>query len=246
MNFTPDLNTFTRAHRAGKNQTVSTVLVSDTETPVSSALKLGQGKPYCFLLESMEGGASRGRYSIIGRAPDLIWRCGADGKAFINRDAQKNPDAFAPVSNAPLEDLRALLAECHIDDPNQPQPMAAGLFGYLGYDMVRYMERLPDQKPSGIDVPEALLVRPTLLAIFDQVENKITLVTPVWFVKEQNAEAAYEEAKARLEVALKDLSQTLPKPAAHVATSQNGTGCQYDRGAILWHCRTRQGIYPCR
>jgi anthranilate synthase component I len=220
MNFTPDLNAFVRAHRAGKNQTISTVLVSDTETPVSAALKLGQGKPYCFLLESMEGGASRGRYSIIGRAPDLIWRCGTDGKAFVNRDAQKNPDGFTQVSHAPLDDLRALLDECHIDDPNQPQPMAAGLFGYLGYDMVRYMERLPEQKPSGIDVPEALLIRPTLLAIFDQVENKITLVTPVWFAKEQNAETIYAEATARLEAALKDLSQTLPPPVAHKSAAK--------------------------
>src|SRR6202046_1669983 len=215
MNFTPDLNAFTRAHRAGKNQTVSTVLVSDTETPVSAALKLGQSRPYCFLLESMEGGASRGRYSLIGRAPDLIWRCGADGKASVNRNAQKNPDGFIPISRAPLDDLRALLAECRIDDPAQPQPMAAGLFGYLGYDMVRYMERLPEQKPSGIDVPESLLIRPTLLAIFDQIENKITLVTPVWFAKEQNAETVYAEATARLEAALKDLSQTLPKMAGH-------------------------------
>src|SRR5580698_7675249 len=176
MNFTPDLNAFTRAHRAGKNQTVSTVLVSDMETPVSAALKLGQGKPYSFLLESMEGGAARGRYSIIGRDPDLIWRCELGGKVSVNRAALKSKDAFAPVKEKPLDSLRALLAECRIDDPDQPQPMAAGLFGYLGFDMVRYMEKLPSEKSPGINTPEALLIRPTLLAIFDQVENRITLV----------------------------------------------------------------------
>jgi anthranilate synthase component I len=219
MECAPDLPTFTRNYRAGKNQTVSTVLTSDMETPVSAALKLGQGKPYTFLLESMEGGVTRGRYSIIGRAPDLIWRCDAGGKVSINRDALKNPVAFAPVAQAPLENLRDLLAACRIDDPLQPQPMAAGLFGYLGYDMVRYMERLPDQKPSGIDVPEALLIRPTLLAIFDQVENKITLVTPVWFDKDQSAGTAYAAAIARLEEALKDLGQSLLKPAVQKTTT---------------------------
>ena len=85
----PDFKTFARAFRAGKNQIVSTVRTSDTETPVSAAVKLGCGKPYAFLLESMEGGASRGRYSIIGRAPDLIWRCERGGKASINREALK-------------------------------------------------------------------------------------------------------------------------------------------------------------
>src|SRR5580704_10318920 len=125
MILSPDLPAFTRAYRTGKNQTVATVLVSDMETPVSAAIKLGQGKPYGFLLESMEGGATRGRYSIIGRAPDLIWRCDAGGKVTINRNALKDKNAFTPAKGAPLDNLRALLAECRIDDPDQPQPMAA-------------------------------------------------------------------------------------------------------------------------
>src|SRR5580704_13497120 len=128
MNLTPDLAVFARNWRAGKNQTVSTVLVSDMETPVSAALKLGQGKPYTFLLESMEGGATRGRYSIIGRAPDLIWRCDGGGKVAVNRQALTDAGAFTPVKEKPLDSLRTLLAECRIDDPDQPQPMAAGLF----------------------------------------------------------------------------------------------------------------------
>src|SRR5580692_11995129 len=105
MNLTPDFTAFARAHRAGKNQTVFTTLVSDTETPVSAALKLGQRKPHSFLLESMEGGASRGRYSIIGRAPDLIWRCERGGKVSVNRDALNAPAAFSPVAGTPLENL---------------------------------------------------------------------------------------------------------------------------------------------
>jgi len=208
MNLNPDLTTFARTFNAGKNQIVSAVRAGEGETPVSAARKLG-GKPYSFLLESMEGGAARGRYSIIGRAPDLIWRCERGGKAAINREALKG-GKFVASKRAPLEDLRALLSECRIDDPHLPPPVAAGLFGYLGYDMVRYMERLADNKPPGVETPEALLIRPTLLAIFDQVENKITLVTPVWFDKAQTAETAYTAAKQRLEGALSDLAQSIP------------------------------------
>jgi len=213
MNASPDFTTFARLWRAGKNQTVSTALIRDTETPVSAMLKLGQ-RPYSFLLESVEGGAVRGRYSIIGTAPDLIWRCDCGGKVSVNRTALRDADAFAPSLRAPLDDLRALLAECRIDDPNQPQPMAAGLFGYLGYEMARYMERLPEARGPGLDVPEAVLTRPTLLAIFDQIENKFTLVTPAWFDKNQTAEAAYAAAMERLQRAAHDLAEDKIVPEA--------------------------------
>lgn len=205
MNLTPDFETFARQWRAGKNQTVWTTVVSDMETPVSAMLKLGQGKPYSFLLESIEGGAIRGRYSIIGRDPDLIWRCTRDGQVAINRHALENSTQFIPQSRPPLEALGALLDECRIDQPHQPPPMAAGLFGYLGFDTVRYMERLPEPKAAGLDVPDATLIRPTLLAIFDQIENKFTLVTPVWVDPAQTAEAVYTAAKERLAQALSDL-----------------------------------------
>ena len=207
MQVTPDFTAFARNWTAGKNQTVFTTLVSDTETPVSAMLKLGADKPYAFLLESMEGGATRGRYSIIGREPDLIWRTERGGKVTINRNALRQLDSFTPVAEKPLDSIRTLLLECAIDDLNQPQPMAAGIFGYLGYDMVRYMERLPDEKPVGVDVPEAILIRPTLLAVFDLIENKFTLVTPAWFDKTQSAETAYVAALERLKHALEDLNK---------------------------------------
>ena len=196
-------------------------MVSDMETPVSAMLKLGQNKPYCFLLESIEGGATRGRYSIIGREPDLIWCCERGGKASVNRTAQKDDNAFTSSERAPMDDLRALLDECRIDEPDQPQPMAAGLFGYLGYDMVRYMEHVPDDKPVGVDVPEAILIRPSLLAIFDQIENRFTLVSPVWFDKSVSAEDAYAAATARLERASKDIASTLPAQTSIPAANKN-------------------------
>ncbi len=206
---TPDYPSFLQRWNLGKNQTLSTSMVSDLETPVSAMLKLGYRK-YSFLLESLEGGAVRGRYSIIGRDPDIIWRCHSGGRVEINRDAQHHPEAFATVARAPLDDLRALLKECAIDAPDQPQPVSSGLFGYLGYDMVRYMERITDDKAMGVDAPEAIMIRPTLLAIFDQIENKFTLVTPIWFDKNLSPEKAYADAQTRLQRALDDLRNPLP------------------------------------
>ncbi len=215
MQILPSFDDFARAYRAGKNQTVWTRLVSDTETPVSAMLKLGHDRPWRFLLESIEGGAVRGRYSIIGRDPDLVWRCESGGRVSINRAALHDKEAFAPSAAPPMEDLRALIDSCKMEPDTMPHPMAAGLFGYLGYDTVRYMERLPEHQPDVLGTPEAVLIRPTLLAIFDQLDNTFTLAAPVWFDKEQTAEQAWSAAQQRLQAALDDLARPLPAP--HIA-----------------------------
>lgn len=153
-------------------------LVADLETPVSAFLKLAEGRPNAVLLESVEGGAVRGRYSILALAPDVIWRC-QGAVAAINRHALTAPDAFEPCAEPPLEALRALIAESAIELPPGLPPMAAGIFGYLGYDMVRLMEKLAPAKPDPIGVPDAILVRPTIVVVFDAVRDEITVVTPV-------------------------------------------------------------------
>src|SRR5208337_5612161 len=132
-----------------------------------------------FLLESVEGGATRGRYSIIGMEPDLIWRC-RDGRAEINRHAHSAPHAFVPEARPALDSLRAVIAETRLDVPAHLPPMSGGLVGYLGYDMVRQMERLPDKNVDTVGVPEGIMLRPTLFAIFDNVNDELTLVTPIY------------------------------------------------------------------
>ena len=178
MLFTPDIDAFSARYDAGGAQVISTRLVADLETPVSAMLKLARHVRYSFLLELVEGGALRGRYSMIGLKPDLIWRVEA-GKAAVNRKALIDPDgAFTPLDSHPLKALRAVLAELRIDLPADLPPMAAGLFGYMGYDMVRAMEHLPAGHPDPVDVPDAVLVRPTVMAIFDAVKDEVTVVTP--------------------------------------------------------------------
>ena len=144
--------------------------------PISSWPTAGANS---FLLESVEGGSVRGRYSIIGFKPDVIWRC-TRNKAEINRRARADAHAFEPLDGRPLETLRTLIRECQMELPTGLPPMASGLFGFLGYDMVRDMERLPDENPDPIGLPDAIMVRPTLICIFDRLEDNVTLVTPVW------------------------------------------------------------------
>src|SRR5512142_1777936 len=103
MAIEPDFPAFARNYDAGRPQALHARLIADLETPVSAFLKLGEGRDNAFLLESVQGGEARGRYSIIGLKPDLIWRC-RNGKAEINRNARATPGTFVPDarSDAPL------------------------------------------------------------------------------------------------------------------------------------------------
>ena len=177
MQIEPPEIAFAERYGRGEPQVVWTTLVADLETPVSAFLKIVGGKAMSFLLESVEGGAVRGRYSIIGLDPDLIWRTNG-GKAEINRQARSRRDVFAPCPEPPLQALRTLIAESRIALPENLPPMAAGVFGYLGYDMVRLMEELPPPNPDPIGIPDAMLVRPTIIVVFDAVKDSITVVTP--------------------------------------------------------------------
>src|SRR6185437_3716431 len=137
------------------------------------------GRPNAFLLESVEGGAARGRYSIIGMEPDLVWRC-QGGQASVNRHALSAPHAFVAERRPPLDSLRALINETRLDVPPSLPPMAGGLVGYLSYDMVRQMEKLPEKNRDTLGVPEGIMLRPTLFAIFDNVNDELTLATPIY------------------------------------------------------------------
>lgn len=204
------------AFAGDRPQLIYTRLVGDLETPVSAFLKLSTGRERnLFLLESVEGGAARGRYSMIGLDPDLVWRANG-GKAQINRRALFDAEAFEPCPEPPLAALRALIAESAIEPPPRLPPMAAGVFGYLGYDMVRQMERLAPAKPDVIGVPDAILMRPTLMVVFDSVKDEIWAVTPVRPQPGVAPAVAYARAQARLEavVAVLEGPLTHDAPAA--------------------------------
>jgi anthranilate synthase component I len=219
MQIEPSEIAFAERYGRDEAQVVWTNLVADLETPVSAFLKLG-GKAMNFLLESVEGGAVRGRYSIIGLEPDLIWRAN-DGKAEINRAARSKDGVFAPCPEPPLQALRTLIAESRIALPENLPPMAAGVFGYLGYDMVRLMEELAPPNPDPIGIPDAVLVRPTIIVVFDAVKDSITVVTPVRPEKGIDAKTAFARAIERLASVVESLDRPLDKALS-----------EYDAGPI--------------
>jgi len=235
MQIEPQADAFAATYAKGEPQVVWTTLVADLETPVSAFLKIAAGQPMSFLLESVEGGATRGRYSIIGLAPDVVWRT-VDGRAEINRVARAKPDAFTPCPESPLTALRELIAESRIALPEALPPMAAGVFGYLGYDMVRLMEDLPPPNADALGIPDAVLVRPTLVAIFDSVLDSLTIVTPVRPDASVPAETAYLRANERLSTIIDALEAPLDHSAASVDAgplavppTSNTTPEQYER-----------------
>ena len=212
MQFEPSAELFAARYAAGEPQVVSTTLVADLETPVSAFLKIAGSRPLSFLLESVEDGAVRGRYSIIGLEPDVIFRINGR-RAEINRVAQTEPGTFTTLNDAPLVALRSFLVESRITLPDGLPPMAAGVFGYLGYDIVRLIEDLPPPRNDRIGVPDAVLVRPTLILIFDAVEDTITIVTPARRHEAVPAHAALAGAKERLLAVVHSLDRPLDKIA---------------------------------
>ena len=203
---------------AGITQLVHRELVADTQTPVSAFLALADGQTNCFLLESVEGGEVRGRFSVIGLQPDLLWRC-HDNRAEINRTPDRD-DGFQQDSMPPLDSLRRVMAESQMDDTGDLPPMAAGLFGYFGYDMIRQIETIPDQNTAAIAMDDSLLLRPSLIAIFDRLKDSITLVTQIRPAEWDNADAAWQDAQHRLDKAIESLDRPLPHTEVGDATAK--------------------------
>jgi anthranilate synthase component 1 len=212
----PLFTAFAATYDSGQPQVVWTEFVADLETPVSAMLKLAEGRVNSFLLESVSGGSIRGRYSFIGLKPDLIWRA-TGNQAEINRNARSDPDRFRPCSGDVLDSLRNVVDESAIELPEGLPPMAAGLFGYMSYDMVRLMEKLPDENPDVMGLPDGIFLRPTIIAVFDTIADVMTIVTPVRPQPGLSASAAYAQAEERLHDVLSDLHR--PHPTHTAATT---------------------------
>jgi anthranilate synthase component 1 len=206
MQLSPSFAEFEAAWNRGQNQIVWARLAADLDTPVSLMLKLGDARADTFMLESVTGGEVRGRYSIVGMKPDLIWDCRGT-KSRINRTARFDRQAFTDLPGHPLETLRALIAECRIEMPEGLPAVSAGLFGYLGYDMIRLVEHLPDVNPDTLGVPDAVLMRPSVVAVLDGVKGEVTVVAPAWISAGLSARAAYAQAAERVMDALRDLDR---------------------------------------
>ncbi len=211
MKLEPAFEAFASGWARGENQVVFARLAADLDTPVSLMLKLGDARRDTFMLESVTGGEVRGRYSVVGMKPDLIWQCHGT-RAAINREARFDAGAFVDLAGPPLDTLRALIAESRIVLPAGMPAIASGLFGYLGYDMIRLVEHLPDVNPDPLGLPDAQLMRPSVVAVLDGVKGEVTVVAPAWIAAGLSARAAYAQAAERVMDALRDLDRSPSAP----------------------------------
>ncbi len=213
MTLSPAPEDFRKNFESGKSQLVWQWTAADFDTPVSAYLKLCNDKPYGFLLESVEGGAVLGRYSAIGLAPDLFWRC-RSGKAEISGNGKD----WQPVKGDALPSLKEAIKGSRIEmvDSDLPPMAASGLFGYLGYGMIRQVENIPDSNPDELNIPDSIMIRPTVMVIFDNVRNMACLVTTVRehardkSTGADQARKAYDAAAARIQAAAQALEKNIP------------------------------------
>lgn len=223
--FNPHPDIFRENFANHKTQLIWEWVSADLETPVSAYLKLCGYTAYSFLLESVEGGATLGRYSVIGTNPDFLWKCTQGGKVQTKTDPN---GAWTPQDICAKKSLKENIAASSIDVvPEDLPPMCGlGLFGYIGYDMIRLVEDIPDTNPDDLQVPDSVLSRPSILAIFDNVKNMICVATPVYAHagnSEFPVDMVYSNAIMRIENALKSINTPLDRTLLdHKTTLKNG------------------------
>lgn len=198
--------------QAGKPALIWRSEIADTETPVSAFLKLYEPDRGDYLLESVEGGAVRGRYSLIGLAPDLIFRASGD-RPEINREWLTNRAAFAPLEGGSLAAMRALVEACRINVPDGLPGALACLVGYFGYETIGLVEHLPRPPANPIGLPDMLFVRPTAILVFDRLADRLFIASPVWPGGEPARAIAH--AVERIEAVSARLSKPLDRTQPH-------------------------------
>ena len=204
----PDRASACAALVAGRPQLLWTRIVADTETPVSAMLKLGREGSGAFLLESVEGGSVRARYSLLGLDPDLVWRARGNSSE-INRNWRQDQTAFEPVAGDTLTALRALVAEARANVPAELPAALACLVGHMGYETVRLVEpSVPDAGPSALGLPDMVFVRPTLLLVFDRLKDELFIVAPIFAAADPGA--AWDAAAECIAETERRLAQALP------------------------------------
>ncbi|MBU1289125.1 MAG: anthranilate synthase component I [Alphaproteobacteria bacterium] len=170
--------------------------IGDIETPVGAMLKLGDDQPGSFLFESIAGGERLGRYSFIGLEPEQWFRI-QDGVAETATDAAFS-DAVK-LDAHPVDALRSFVASARAETDTPLPPMASGAFGYVGYDMIQHVEPVTITTEDTLDVPEALLVIPKVVIVFDHIYQEILLIGRVQGGNEAAINTLLDEVEARLE-----------------------------------------------
>lgn len=203
----PDEAAFTRALAHHNLVPVHRSVIADLDTPLALFAKVHARGEHVFLFESMEGGEKWGRYSFIGFDPLLVFsstgeRCRIDYPGMPGLAAEER-------TGDPLSVLRGLMQSFSVAEPEGLPRFYGGAVGYLGYDMVRHMEKLPDRHPRQ-ELPDSALFIPRILLIHDQYRQRLHIVCTVWRQGEEAPAALYTEACARIAEVEQELRGPVP------------------------------------
>ena len=211
MDFFPSFSEFKDKLNKKQNQIVYTKFSADLDTPVSLMLKLAKNEKNSFLLESVTGGEIKGRYSVIGMKPDLIWRCN-DKASEINRNILENDNHFVIQKVSPIKALKSLIKESYVKIPNDLPSMSAGLFGFLGYEMMNFDKKVCDLFKNDLNIPQSILFRPSIIIIIDNVKGEIIVINPIWInsskIKLGEKKILYNKAKFNLKNIIEIISSS--------------------------------------
>lgn len=206
--YTPDRAEFRRRAQRGNLIPVYREILADWETPVSAFYKLGN-QPYSFLLESVEGGETLGRYSFLGTEPALILR--SKGRQVVLEPNGRREISLS-ANEDPLRVLKRLLGRYRfVGSPDLP-PFCGGAVGYMSYDLVRFFEELPEETEDDLNLPDTFFLFTDSLLIFDHVKHKIKVLNNAFV--EDDPDAAYDRARAQIEATIERLRQPLRPPTS--------------------------------
>jgi anthranilate synthase component 1 len=212
--YTPDLETFRQLAKRGNLIPVARQILADMETPVSAFRKIDSGN-YAFLLESVEGGEKWGRYSFLGSNPSLVFRAKGPRLEVLRGGGS---EVLAGLHD-PLTGLMHLLGKYRpVSVPGLPR-FTGGMVGYLSYDVVRHIERLPDLAKDDLELPDALFLLTDTLLIFDNVTHRITVLSNAVVQEETPAgvERAYREALQKIDAIIAALRRPMGAPVGRPA-----------------------------
>ena len=209
----PDIAAFHKLSQQGNLIPVYREIMADMDTPVTAFKKLDDGR-FSFLLESIEGGEKWGRYSFIGSNPSKVIRSKGKNVEII-------ADGMTTMITAedPLECIRTILAEYSPVEVDGLPRFFGGAVGYLGYDMVRHFENLPDSKPAELDAYDSYFLITDTIIIFDNVSQKIKVVSNAHLDGKKTTDQAYHAAAEKIEILIKRLRTALPSGAGATSAS---------------------------
>jgi anthranilate synthase component 1 len=228
----PGKKEFLKLAKKGNLIPVSREILADLETPVSAFLKLG-GRPYAYLLESAEGGERLSRYSFLASDPALVFKSKGRDITLVSKGKEKS----FRTKHDPLFELEKIMRRYRQPAVAGLPPFSGGAVGFLGYDNVRFIEKIPDKNKDEGGIPDALFVFTESLLVFDHWHKKIQVISNAYLDDFKSPEEAYASAIGKIELEIRRLrslsgqaiSSVRPAPARPAPVRSNFTKRAFEK-----------------